>query len=98
MAYTLQIPNSVKRDVKRLDKSVQRELCDTHFPCLKADPRAGEPLKGDLKGFWAYHLACQGRQYRIAYRILDAEQAILLVMIGTRGEFHEALRRRLGMW
>jgi len=98
MACTLQIPNSVKRDVKRLDKDVQRCLRDLHFPQLKAEPRAGEPLKGDLRGLGAYHFSHQGRQYRIAYRILDAEQIVLLVMIGTRGEFYEALRRRLGMW
>jgi addiction module RelE/StbE family toxin len=98
MAYTLQIPNSVKRDVKRLDKSVQRSLRDTHFPRLKADPRAGEPLRGDLRDLYAYHFAHQGRQYRIAYHLDDLEEEVLLVMVGTRGEFYEALRRRLGMW
>jgi mRNA-degrading endonuclease RelE of RelBE toxin-antitoxin system len=98
MAYTLLIPSSVKRDVKRLDKSVQRSLRDVHFPCLKADPRVGERLKGDLGGLHAYHFAQQGKQYRIAYQVNEAEQAVVLVMVGTRGEFYEALRRRLGMW
>lgn len=98
MAFTLRIPSSVKRDVKRLDKSVQRSLRDVHFPRLKADPQAGEQLKGDLRELHAYHFAQQGKQYHIAYHVDDAERTVALVMVGTRGEFYEALRRRLGMW
>jgi mRNA-degrading endonuclease RelE of RelBE toxin-antitoxin system len=96
--YGLIIPDAVARDVKHLDRSVQRGLRDEHFPRLKQDPRCGEPLRGTLKGIWSYHFKYRSTQYRIAYEILDKQMAVLLVMIGKRGDFYEALMRRVGLW
>ena len=95
--YDLIIPDAVAKDVKQLDRPVQRELRDEHFPRLKQDPHSGEPLRGALKGLWSYHFKFRSTQYRIAYEILDKEMAVLLVMIGKRGDFYEALMRRAGL-
>jgi mRNA-degrading endonuclease RelE of RelBE toxin-antitoxin system len=43
MMHQLIIPNSVAKDVKRLDKPVQRLLRDDLFPRLKETPWLGEP-------------------------------------------------------
>lgn len=96
--YELIIPDAVAKDFKRLDRPVQRELRDEHFPRLKQDPRYGEPLRGALKGIWSYHFKYRTTQYRVAYEILDKDMAILLLMIGKRGDFYEALMRRVGLW
>ncbi len=96
--YELIIPDAVAKDLKHLDRPVQRELRDEHFSRLKQDPRCGAPLRGGLKGIWSYHFKYRSTQYRIAYEILDKDMAILLVMVGKRGDFYEALMRRLGLW
>ncbi len=96
--YDLVIPDSVQKDIRRLDKPVQRELRDKHFSRIKDDPYRAEPLRGSLKGIWSYHFTSRSTQYRIAYEILPKERAILLVMVGKRGDFYEALMRRLGLW
>jgi len=96
--YELIIPDSVSKDVKHLDHPIQKALRDTHFPRIKDNPRRAEILHGSLKGVWSYHFRFGRAQYRIAYEILEERQAILLLMIGKRGDFYEALLRRLGLW
>ncbi|MEW5721150.1 MAG: type II toxin-antitoxin system mRNA interferase toxin, RelE/StbE family [Chloroflexota bacterium] len=96
--YELIIPNAVGKDVKRLDAPIQQALRETHFPRLKENPHRAEILHGSLKGVWSYHFRFGRAQYRIAYEILEDKQVVLLVMIGKRGDFYEALLRRLGLW
>lgn len=96
--YALIIPDSVHKDVKRLDHPIQRALREIHFPRIKENPCKGEILHGSLKGVWSYHFRFSRTQYRIAYEVLEKEQAVLLIMIGKRGDFYEALIRRLGLW
>lgn len=55
-------------------------------------------MDGALKGVWSYHFTFRSTQYRIAYEVMAKENKILLVMIGKRGDFYEALVRRLGLW
>jgi addiction module RelE/StbE family toxin len=95
--YELVIPTAVAKDVKRFDAPLQRALRDDHFLRLKENPRRGEPLHGSLKGIWSYHFRFGSTQYRIAYEISDEANQVQLVMIGKRGDFHEALVRRLGL-
>lgn len=96
--YELITPTSVQKDIKRLDKPVQRVLRDEQFPRIKENPHCGDLLHGSLKGVWSYHFRFGGTQYRVAYEILTTENAVLLVMVGKRGDFYEALMRRLGLW
>lgn len=98
MIDQLIIPDSVAKDVKRLDKPVQRALRDNHFPRIKENPLRGDQLHGPLKGLRSYHFTFSSTQYRIAYEILEKQNAVLLLMIGKRGEFYDALMRRLGLW
>jgi addiction module RelE/StbE family toxin len=96
--YEIKAPSSVKKDIKRLDKPVQRELRDKYFPKIKESPFDAEPLRGDLRGLWAYHFFHGSTQYRIVYEILRDERVVMLVMVGSRGDFYESLRRRLRLW
>jgi len=96
--HEIKTPSSVKKDIKRLDKPVQKELRDKHFPKIKENPFDAEPLRGNLKGLWAYHFSHGSVQYRIVYEILRDEQIVMLVMVGSRGDFYEALLRRLRLW
>jgi hypothetical protein len=54
--YEIKTPSSVKKDIKRLDKPVQKELRDKHFPKIKESPFDAKPLRGNLKGLWASFL------------------------------------------
>jgi addiction module RelE/StbE family toxin len=95
--YRIEISSAVKKDIKRLSKTAQRELRDTHFPKIAENPYAAEPLLYDLRGLWAYHFARRTTQYRIVYEINTEDRVVLLVMIASRENLYEKLRRRLGL-
>jgi mRNA-degrading endonuclease RelE of RelBE toxin-antitoxin system len=45
-----------------------------------------------------YEIKTPSSVYRIVYEILRGERVVMLVMVGSRGDFYEALRRRLRLW
>lgn len=58
------------------------------FERLEDDPRTtnnAKPLKGDLAGYWRYRVG----DWRIVYRISDAEQTVLVTVIAHRRDVYE---------
>jgi len=93
--YQLRFSSAVKKDLKKLDKALQEELDEVHFPNIKQDPFQAYPLSHEFKGLWSYHISYKGGQYRIVYEIYPEDKVVLVIMIGPRGGFYEALRRRV---
>ena len=85
----------VKRDLRKIDKSVESEVKDLHIPRILYDPYLADDLTGDLAGICSYHFKKGKVEYRISY-IVDKEQKLVhILMIGKRESFYEILRRRL---
>ena len=85
----------VKRDLRKIDKSVESEVKDLHIPRILYDPYLADDLTGDLAGIRSYHFKKGKVEYRISY-IVDKEQKLVhILMIGKRESFYEILRRRL---
>ena len=93
--YQLRFSSAVKKDLKKLDKPLQKEIDEVHFPTIEQDPFKAYPLSHEFKGLWSYHISYKGSQYRIVYEIYPKDKVVLVIMIGSRGGFYEALRRRL---
>ena len=58
------------------------------FSRLEDNPRASnnaKPLKGDLAGYWRYRVG----DWRVVYRIADAERAVIVAVIAHRREVYE---------
>ena len=55
----------------------------------------GKPLTGLLAGIHPYSITFPGAQYRIAYRIIETDQVIFVLMAGKRKQFYDRLRRRI---
>ena len=85
----------VKKDLKKIDKSVQLEIKDFHIPKILNDPYIGDELTGDLTGIRSYHFKKDRVQYRISYIIDETKEIINILMIGKRESFYDILRRRL---
>jgi len=90
------IPSSAaQRDLKKLSPRVRQTVFNIHLPKIATEPRsAGEPLHGDLKGFWSYHFG-HSPEYRILYALDDEAVKVLIVFIGTRENAYEEAHRRL---
>jgi len=85
----------VKKDLRKIDKSVQSEIKDFHIPEILNNPYIADELKGDLVGIRSYHFKKDKVQYRISYIIDEAQRVVHILMIGKRESFYEILRRRL---
>jgi len=63
----------VKRDLRKIDKSVESEVKDIHIPRILHDPYVVDDLSGNLAGISSYHFKKGKVQYRISY-IVDEEK------------------------
>jgi addiction module RelE/StbE family toxin len=85
----------VKKDLKKLDRSVCAEIQDIHIQQILKSPFAFDSLFGDLSGIYSYHFRKNRVEYRISYMIDDTSKTVFVLMIGTRENFYNILRRRL---
>jgi len=60
---------------------------------IACDPHACEELKGPFRGIWSYHFVHNRIEYRIAYRILEHEKEIEIVLVKSRENFYQILKR-----
>ncbi|MBN2079360.1 MAG: type II toxin-antitoxin system mRNA interferase toxin, RelE/StbE family [Spirochaetes bacterium] len=85
----------VKKDLKRIDASVARDILGTHIEKILRNPVAGEALTGQFAGIRSYHFTKNKVAYRISYIVNPAERKVLVLMVGKRESFYKVLRRRL---
>lgn len=91
MAWTVEVSDFAERQLRKLDRTVQKRLLDWLDDRLEGckNPRHfGEPLKGNLAGLWRYRVG----DYRIICEIQEARLVVLALAVGHRRELY--LRRR----
>jgi len=90
--YHLELSLAAKRDLKRLPRSIQKEIVFKHLPEIVKDPFSKtEPLLGTLKGERSYHFG-RKPEYRIIYYIED--DLIIVTIIGKRESIYKRAKRR----
>lgn len=83
MTWTIKISNTAEKQLKKLDRPIQKLILDYLQDRLEGckNPRHfGEPLKGDKSGYWRYRMG----DYRIICELLDDELIVLAMTIGHR--------------
>ena len=85
----------IKKDLRKIDKSVGSEVRDFHIPKILSDPHIADDLTGELSGISSYHFKKEKVEYRISYIIDEVQKIVYFLMIGKRESFYEILRRRL---
>ena len=88
MNWTIEYDPEALSDLKKLDRSVQREILDymDHRIAAAANPRQfGKPLRGSRFGLWRYRV----RDYRIICELQDQRLVVLVVVIGHRSTVYE---------
>lgn len=87
MNYKVLYSKRALKDLKKLDRGVQRLILD-YMKDLEnlAEPRfRGKALSGDLKGLWRYRIG----QYRIICRIEDDKIIISVITLGHRRNIYK---------
>ena len=88
MAWTIEIQESAKKELKKLDKPVLKRIFDVLDRIASLDdPRtAGHALKGSILGdFWRYRVG----DFRLICRVEDNRLVITLVRVGHRKEVYK---------
>jgi len=93
--YKLIIPRSVENDLKKLPPQVQRKIVLKHLPAVQANPQQGKFLQKQFRKLRKYRLSYLGTEYRIVYKVSESVKLITIIMIGSRENFYERLKRRL---
>ena len=88
MTYHVELTESAKKELKKLDKYTQKIILLWLNKNLEGckDPRVhGKPLTADRVGQWRYRIG----DYRVIAKIEDNKLIILVIAIGHRREIYK---------
>lgn len=87
MVWTVEISSFAEKQLRKLDRSVQKRLLDwldDRIEGCKNPRHFGESLKGELGGLWRYRVG----DHRIICEIQDDRFIVLALAIGHRREIY----------
>lgn len=88
MAWTVEVGDVAERQLRKLDRPVQKRILDWLDERLEGckNPRHfGEPLRGEMAGLWRYRIG----DYRIICEIQDERLVVLALAVGHRREVYK---------
>ena len=88
MASTIEYDPRALKDLKKLDRMVQREILDymDEGVAKAKDPRDfGKPLRASNFGLWRYRV----RDYRIICELQEKRLVVLVVALGHRSTIYQ---------
>ncbi len=87
MAWTVEVSNYAEKQLRKLDKPIQKRLLDWLVDRIEGckNPRHfGEPLRGEMAGLWRYRIG----DYRVICEIQDQQLVVLALAVGHRREIY----------
>ncbi len=88
MAWTIEYDPRALKDLKKLDRTIQREILDymDERVAMAKDPRGlGKPLRASRFGLWRYRV----RDYRIICELQEKRLVVLVVAVGHRSTIYD---------
>jgi mRNA interferase RelE/StbE len=87
LAWTVEVSDFAEKQLRKLDKPIQRRLLDwleDRIEGCKNPRHFGEPLRGEMAGLWRYRIG----DYRIICEIQDQQLVVLALAVGHRREIY----------
>ena len=88
MAWTIEYDPRALKDLKMIDRAIQREILDymDERVAKAKDPRDfGKPLRASKFGLWRYGV----QDYRMICELQDKRLVVLVVALGHRSRVYE---------
>ena len=88
MAWQIEITNTAKKQLAKLDRQTQSEIVRylRERICTEDDPRRyGAPLRKKLAGRWKYRVGA----YRLICEIQEEKILVLVLMVGHRSKIYD---------
>ncbi len=92
--HEISFRRSALKDMRKLVKPVCQKILAKIEECAES-PYAFEQLTGDLHGYYSAHCTIQQVQYRIIYQIFEDKITLNIVMVGTRENIYDTLKKRI---
>lgn len=85
LAWIIKWKESAKKQIKKLDRPVQKKILDYLDEKARENPRLfGRELVGNKSGLWRYRI----QDYRIIVRLEDQNLVVLVLAVGHRKEIY----------
>ena len=75
MAVEIRYKSSVARDLKQIAPSDKQRVLDQIRETLAANPRGGEPLRGEFEGLYKFRAG----DYRVVYALVGEDVLVLRI-------------------
>jgi mRNA interferase RelE/StbE len=88
LAWSIEYDRGALKDLKKLDRAIQREILDYMDSRVATadDPRHfGKPLRASKFGLWRYRV----RDYRIICELQEKRLVVLVVAVGHRSTIYD---------
>src|SRR5699024_6470273 len=96
--YELELLPKAKRNVKSLKRQPQLfNLIKENFHLLTQNPFIGHQNKSDLQGVYSIDFQYEKATFEIAYVIDDEMKVIIIILIGSRENFYNELKRDINI-
>ncbi len=95
MIYKEEFHPKIKSDLKKIDKSVVKNIKNKHLNMILDNPLESEKLKGTLSHLYAYHFKENRVEYRIAYEVVENDKIIFYYMMAKRENFYKSIQLRV---
>ena len=82
--FEIRFKKSVKHDLLKLSKSVQKRVLDNIQRNLAKGPHKGKALSGEFKGLYRWRVG----SLRVIYEIQNKQLIILVLKIGDRKDVY----------
>ena len=95
MAFEIFITSSARRAIKKLPYNIKEEVVTLCEDYIAKYPFDSEKLRKPLDECRSFHFKTNNVHYRIAYRIVEDYERIDVILVSTRENFYQKLRRAL---
>ena len=88
MAWSIEYDPGALKDLKKPDRTIQREILDymdTRVATAAHLRNFGKPLRASKFGLWRYRV----RDYRIICELQEKRLVVLVVAVGHRGTIYD---------
>jgi mRNA interferase RelE/StbE len=91
--YEVFLTRTADKAQRKLDKPLRTRIRDGLMHLASDPAKLGEALTSPLSSVFTYHLNYHGKEYRIAYQIVQDIQAIHVLLIGPHENFYRTLKQ-----
>lgn len=88
MAWSIEYDPGALKDLKKLDRAIQREILDymdTRVATAEDPRHFGKPLRASKFGLWRYRV----RDYRVVCELQEKRLVVLVVAVGHRSTIYD---------